>query len=333
LLKSWEDYESQWGAVNPQSYLGYAVKQFFENGGKQAYVLGLTSGDGGVLTPCVPGNAGEFEKALMAGIHQLDSVGFNLLCVPGETDCATIAQLQAYCAGRKVFLLVDAQMNDTVETLASGPNQLMTGANAMVSAFYFPWINAMDFVTRQVRAFPPCGFVAGLMAETDTKVGVWKAPMGILRGVKGAAVALTQAQSDSLNQQGINTVMETRVTSAGTLDKNSVDWNRITARRLAFLIENSVQAGTAWVAQEPNNAALWEQINTSVESFLTSLFAQGALAGQTVDEAFRVECGLGSTMTGDNLLNGNVNLTIMYAPAKPSVFEVLTFTLNAIPQT
>lgn len=333
LLTSWEDYQSHFGDVDPRSYLGYAVKQFFENGGKQAYVLGLTSEESRVLTPCVGGNPGEFEKALMAGLHQLDAVGFNLLCVPGETDGATLAQLQAYCAGKGVFLLVDARMDDTVETLASGPNPLLTGANAMVSAFYFPWINAVDSVTQQVRAFPPCGFVAGLIAQTDAQVGVWKAPVGILQRVEGAAVALTQAQVSALNQQGINTIVENRVTYGRTLDKNSMDWGTITARRLTFLIEDSVKVGTAWVAQAPNNAALWEQIKTEVGMFLTSLWTEGALMGSAADEAFNVNCGLGSTMTGIDILNNNVNLTIMVAPTKPLQFMVLTFSLKALPPT
>ena len=71
------------------------------------------------LQPTVtPGTPGAFETALNAsptasggGIHLLDSLPiFNLLCVPGEIDPATIAELQAYCYGQRAFLIVDSSI-------------------------------------------------------------------------------------------------------------------------------------------------------------------------------------------------------------------------------
>jgi len=46
LLLSWSDFVNQYGGLNPNSYLGYAVSQFFLNGGQQAYTVRLvTAGD------------------------------------------------------------------------------------------------------------------------------------------------------------------------------------------------------------------------------------------------------------------------------------------------
>src|SRR5580700_6172819 len=39
LVQSWSDFQNQFGGLNPQSKLGYAVNQFFGNGGQQAYIV------------------------------------------------------------------------------------------------------------------------------------------------------------------------------------------------------------------------------------------------------------------------------------------------------
>jgi len=44
LVQSWQDYASQFGGLDSRSYLGYAVNQFFANGGQQAYIVRLTDG-------------------------------------------------------------------------------------------------------------------------------------------------------------------------------------------------------------------------------------------------------------------------------------------------
>ena len=38
LVCSWQDFQTLFGGLNPNSYLGNAVKQFFSNGGQQAYI-------------------------------------------------------------------------------------------------------------------------------------------------------------------------------------------------------------------------------------------------------------------------------------------------------
>src|SRR5579862_1279903 len=44
LVLSWNDYQSQFGGLYPGVYLGYAVSQFFGNGGQQAYIVRLVEG-------------------------------------------------------------------------------------------------------------------------------------------------------------------------------------------------------------------------------------------------------------------------------------------------
>jgi phage tail sheath protein FI len=45
LILSWSDFEREFGGLDSRSLLGYSVNQFFANGGQQAYIVRLVSGD------------------------------------------------------------------------------------------------------------------------------------------------------------------------------------------------------------------------------------------------------------------------------------------------
>src|SRR5215831_8305708 len=41
LVESWSDFARQFGGLDSRSYLGYAVNQFFGNGGQKTYIVRL----------------------------------------------------------------------------------------------------------------------------------------------------------------------------------------------------------------------------------------------------------------------------------------------------
>jgi uncharacterized protein len=53
LVVSWSDFAAQFGGLDPRSYLGYAVNQFFLNGGQLAIIVRLVSDGGGGDTAAV----------------------------------------------------------------------------------------------------------------------------------------------------------------------------------------------------------------------------------------------------------------------------------------
>src|SRR5262249_35755096 len=195
--------------------------------------------DGTVLRAATDGN---FEIALGSdpnatnpyGLHLLDRVDiFNLLCVPGETDAATIQHLQTYCHNKRAFYIVDApQAATTANLTSSGPvgSSLgsITGDDAINSAYYYPWVKAPDPLAGNLPTlYPPCGFVAGIYAKTDASVGVWKAPAGInasLSSVSGIQYVLTDPENGNLNIQAINCLREFKVYGAAA-------WGAPTLRR------------------------------------------------------------------------------------------------------
>jgi phage tail sheath protein FI len=297
--------------------------------------------DGAVLSPTItPGSPGTFETALNpsptasgGGIHLLDSLPiFNLLCVPGEIDPATISDLQAYCYGQRAFLIVDSQSIDTFATLQNGPVGI-TGTNAINSAFYFPWINVFDPQLNVTRPFPPCGFVAGLYAATDASRGVWKAPAGIdasLTGEASLTTILSDAQNGTLNPQAINCLRNFPVYGdviwgARTLrgnDQVGSEWKYVPIRRLALFLESSLYDGTQWVVFEPNDSQLWSQILLNVGSFLQGLFLQGAFQGTTPQQAYFVKCDSENNPQA-SIDQGIVNILVGFAPLYPAEFVVI----------
>jgi phage tail sheath protein FI len=292
--------------------------------------------DGTVLTPSTPA----FHTALNAGgsgtgVHLLDTVSiFNLLCVPGENDPTTINQLQKYCRDERAFYIVDAAESDSFTSLQNGPPAGIIKDEAINSAFYFPWVNAPDPLQQgRIRAYPPCGFVAGIYAATDATRGVWKAPAGIDAGLSGEAglkTVLTDLQNGTLNVRAVNClrsfpVYGDVVWGARTLrgnDQVGSEWKYVPIRRLALFLESSLFEGTQWVVFEPNDERLWSQIRLNVGAFLQGLFLQGAFQGTTPQSAYFVKCdGENNPQASINL--GVVNILVGFAPLYPAEFVVI----------
>lgn len=290
-------------------------------------------------TPLNP-NEAAFESKLDpvakdGGLYLLDQVDlFNILCVPGETTATVVASLQKYCHDRRAFLVVDSPQGATLAEMQSAPIPTVAGAGAPNSALYFPWVRAADPLDgNRVRAFPPCGFVAGVYARTDSTRGVWKAPAGTKVAVSGAVgteVPLTADENGTLNPRGINCIRTlpvygTVVWGSRTLhgaDERASEWKYVPVRRLALFIEESLLRGTRWVVFEPNREALWSQVRLNVGAFMDDLFRKGAFQGSSPRDAYFVKCGM-ETMTYDDINCGVVNIVVGFAPLKPAEFVVI----------
>jgi phage tail sheath protein FI len=304
--------------------------------------------DGTILAP----GDGNFEVALGAdasptstnefGLRLLDRVDiFNLLCVPGETDAATISILQEYCTNMRAFYIVDCPQTATTANLNNtgpvGNNDipgLLTGQYSPNSAYYYPWVQAPDpLAGNRPTLFPPCGFVAGIYAATDASRGVWKAPAGIdasLTGVSGLQYYLTDLENGDLNIQAINCLRQFKVYGdvvwgARTLqgnDQAGSQWKYVPIRRLALYLESSLYDGTQWVVFEPNDETLWGQIRLNVGAFMQGLFLKGAFQGTTPSEAYFVKCDSENNPQSSIDL-GVVNILVGFAPLYPAEFVVI----------
>jgi len=338
LVRSWIEFENKFGGLDARSLLGYSVHHFFNNGGREAYIVRIKlPSKRTVLHP----NESAFEQALLpadknGGLYHLDRIKlFNLLCVPGETNEATVVELQKFCRERRAFLIADCPASSTSQSLLSGPGNI-TGDDSINSALYFPWILAPDELQNNTpREFPPCGFVAGIYAQIDTNRGVWKAPAGIeasLTNVAGLGSdnTISDTENSALNKKGINcirtfpgkgTVVWGSRTLRGT-DGLGSEWKYIPVRRTALFIEESIYRGLQWAVFEPNGEPLWAKTRMSIWNFMFTLFRNGALQGSKPEQAYFVKCDR-ETMTQTDIDKGICNVLVGFAPLKPAEFVVI----------
>jgi phage tail sheath protein FI len=69
----------------------------------------------------------------------------------------------------------------------------------------------------------------------------------------------------------------------------------------------------------------WVAIKEMISNFLNGLWKESALQGGQAADAFAVACGLGETITSDDILNGILVVTVKVAVRHPAEFEVITF--------
>jgi Bacteriophage tail sheath protein len=277
------------------------------------------------------------SRAQKTGLFALEEVDiFNLLCLPGISDPALLADAIAYCEERRAFCIVDLPAaTDTLDDARQWltENGSLRHKNA---AAYFPQFLAPDPVQNfRTRAFSPSGAVAGIYARTDTNRGVWKAPAGtdaVVRGARGLAYTLTDPENGVLNPLGLNSlrtfpVFGPVVWGSRTLvgaDQLASEWKYVPVRRTALFIEESLFRGTKWVVFEPNDETLWAQIRLNIGAFMQTLFRQGAFQGTSAREAYFVKCD-NETTTQNDIDRGIVNIVVGFAPLKPVEFVVIRF--------
>jgi len=325
-INSFGEFEQRFGGLIANCDLGYAVQQFFLNGGKEAWVVRVAR----QLT----------ATKVIKGIHALDAVDiFNLLVIPGVMNSEATYAAADYCRQRRAFLIVDAPKSAQTPTQMEQAVQNGSLPKTSYGAVYFPWIKISDSLNSgQLRLTPPAGSVAGLIARVDSSGGVWKAPAGTdadLVGVSALSYNLKDSENETLNALGVNCL---RVFPTGTLawgartlegaDASASEWKYIPIRRFALFLEESIYRGIQWAVFEPNDEPLWAEIRLNVGAFLHNLFREGAFQGGTPHHAYFVKCDA-TTTTQNDIDAGLVNVVIGFAPLKPAEFIILTISTKA----
>lgn len=302
-------------------FAGRAAMHFFANGGRHAKMAALP-----------PDGADAVARIGIAfapgGV--LDGTGFTLLCAPGLDDIAALQCLQAACAQRQAFLIVDAPAQAT-DAEAITHAIALSGDDAAYAALYHPWL------CDAYGPCPPSGAVAGIYARTDVERGVWKAPAGTgadLRGMAGVQRMLDDRENETLNPHAVNAIRRMPrglyVWGARTLagqDTRSSPFKYVPVRRLASFLHASLAPALAWTALEPNAPRLWSRVAVQAGAFLDMLFRAGAFQGATPERAYYVRCG-SETADAGAIAHGEACLELGFAALRPAEFVVLRLPLR-----
>lgn len=238
----------------------------------------------------------------------------------------------AYCeAQTNLFFVADPPCGLATADILSFRQQ-GNAFNSSFGALYYPWISVLDPLSGNIVVIPPSGAVLGRYSATDLRVGVYKAPAGTQDGklnlAYGVNSQVTDADQDLLNPAGVNAIRMLYsygicVWGARTLSHDT-EWQYVNVRRLFIFVEQSVKQGLQWVVFEPNGPRLWNAVTRDIGAFLKSLWQQGALYGNSADDAFFVTCDDSNNPIEQQEL-GYLNITVGIRPMYPAEFVIIQF--------
>lgn len=233
---------------------------------------------------------------------------------------------------------------DTVQVVVSLPQgtvkQPTSGAESRSLDQYLtnavPLLGQIEqILARQLNVVPPSGIMAGVWAQNDANRGVWNAPANLsLNQIIAPKVLLNDEQQGEFNVPlNGNSVCILRASAsrgtvvwgARTLDGNSLDYRYIQVRRTLNYIEQSIKQALQQFVFAANNGGTWATVTAAVSSFLTQFWQAGGLMGDKASDAFTVNCGVPTTMSGLDVLNGYMIVSVQVQLIHPAEFIELTF--------
>ena len=209
-LAHWEQFK-QIGRSVRGGFLEYAVRGFFENGGKYCLVMPLRVPRG---EPDFVWLTEALEKLFTKDISDWRGIleqteDADLICVPDmmmeviREDQDFVLRIQRhvleYCRDMgDRFAILD--IAPTVDTERGSFTKVRMGdiehaiqywqeLSPTEGALYFPWIRVQPLPDedRDVVLVPPCGHIAGIYARSDAEIGVQRQMMAMLLGDRADA--------------------------------------------------------------------------------------------------------------------------------------------------
>jgi len=285
-----------------------SVQSFFDTGGPALWIA--------------PADAAGVDSVL-AGLAAVNAVG--TVAAPGHPTRAANEALIAHAGAQRRFAVLSAPAGLSIADIRT----FRAPYDSSRAALYVPWLKT----AASADPLPPVGAVCGAMARNDRDAGLHTAPANIaIAGVTGLERALTAADQDVLNPEGINCIRAfagrgIRIWGARTLSRDP-EWTYISVRRTIDWLTRSIDHGIQWAAFEPNDAVLWTAVRGAAGDFLHDQWRGGMLLGQTARDAFYVACGAGATMTAADVAAGRLIVEIGVALIRPAEFIVIRIALK-----
>src|SRR5262249_33932618 len=291
---SYEQYAKVFGEVD--GFMTSAIRGFFDNGGKTAYILNV--GPEGGLDPTPDDYIGQ-QGTVARGLQALERIDdLDLVVAPDlmwqyrrsvgfQEESHVLAVQRAmieHCEKmHDRFCILDSMPGHNLQEAVEWRGQFDTSH----AAFYFPWIKVRKGED-VLDPIPPSGHIAGTIARADSEEGVHRAPANQpIQRLVDVAQRVRKREPDYCFDHRINTLVAfpgrgIRIWGARTLSSDPA-FVQINVRRLFILIRKSIERYAQWVVFEPNEPSLWKKIVRSCEDFLNDLWRIGARVGADKD--------------------------------------------------
>lgn len=182
--------------------------------------------------------------------------------------------------------------------VADGPGT--TEADALVDRGKFgsarlyivdPGVKVFDTTAAAWVERPASGYVAGLISKRDQERGFWWSPSNqVIQGIGGTTrpisfvLSSTETEANRLNEQEVATIVRTEGYRLWGNRSTSDDplWAFLSVRRTADMIYESIEDAMLWAMDRPFSEQLIRDVRDSVQAYLDTLIARGALLGGSV---------------------------------------------------
>jgi hypothetical protein len=251
------------------------------------------------------------------------------VALPQREQCYRVQRLMLqHCAEqRHCFALLDVPCGHSdpksdLEEFLEG----MAGAELSWGAAYYPYLKLANGTV-----IPPSGVMAGIVARMDNTQGCWKAAANVALAEGMPTVAIDDALNGHMTANGAHVTVNairyfrdrgTLVWGARTLNGNNVDDRYMPVKRTLIHVSMSLRQAIKAYVFEPNDEGTWESVRGMCDSFLTSCWRQGALAGATASESFFVRIVM-DTMNANDISNGRMVLEVGVALQRPAEFHLI----------
>ena len=181
-----------------------------------------------------------------------------------------------FVAGESFLTLQDSNKNFSKDVL-NPMKAFASQVNTSYAATYGQWIQSTDLIYGGLSYCPSSGYLASVMANSDSNFEPWFAPAGFARGrltgATGLALTPTQKQRDQMYKISINPIPSFPVEGPivfgqKTLQKLPSAFDRINVRRLFLYLEKATKNTVRNFVFEPNTLLT----RTRVVNTLTPIF-------------------------------------------------------------
>lgn len=279
-----------------------------------------------LANPASAGADAQFIAALDT-LRAIDVV--TLVAIPDRRTSPVQQALVTHCVEMMDrFAIVDSSYDFTDDAHTDVENQRTALATERgYAALYYPWLRVPPKGSGEPVLVPPSGHVCGIIARSDARKGVHKAPANeIVNGAVGVERRMNKTDHGLLNLDAINVIEQSGigrpVLMGARTTATDLNWLHVSTRRLFNYLEESIQEGIRWAIFEPNNLQLWQKLRRSISDFLTRSWREGALFGKTAEEAFYVRIDEELNPFSEQQL-GRLHIEIGLRPTYPAEFIIV----------
>lgn len=335
--------------------LAYSLRHFFENGGRQCYVLSLGPGRG---------DAAARLQALIAALQA--PLMLETLLADGKTGVVLVPELSElnevntsrgadtakvdvdalWYQGWQALLTLcrRAPQRFALLELPDSPAHAVTLTGQSFSADLCQrgaaWWPRLETSYEDEASAPvvlsPLPAVAAAIQRSARDNGVWKAPANILLAKTRSPTRSILTSQALLNNNGVSCNLIRSFVGKGVclwgcrtlLNEENTAWRYIQTRLLVSSVEHYLCKLARAYLFEPNTPPTWMKLKGQVWTWLRQQWLAGAFFGTVEDEAFSLSIGLDESMTKDDIRQGKMILQVRLALLAPAEFIAVSLTLD-----